>query len=189
MNTSTDNPSDETLRGQRESIGRGLLRTNTAAVAILLVVIGLALAALLQADRAGRERERAVQAEREARERLWHSYEAQARGARASTQAGHRFESLEALRSATSIRPSLDLRNDAIASLTLADLRLARALPSFPHIAVALNETFERYALLDREGRIQVRRCVDEKVLLELPALTNAAQFVSPFSPDERSCQ
>src|SRR5262245_45792629 len=168
-----DNPSDEALRSQSEKIRRGLLRTNSAAVVILLLVIALALVAMLQADRAGRERARAVQAEQEARERLWRSYEAQARSARASTQAGHRFESLEALRNAALIRPSLELRNDAIASLTVADLRLALSLPPIPHVAVAMDGTFERYAILDQQGRIQIRRCADEEVLLELPPLTN----------------
>src|SRR6516162_8143137 len=105
--------SDEELQTQRESIRRSLLRANTAAVLILLLVIGLALAAILQAEQAVRERTRAVQAEQGAREELWKSYEGQARGTRASLLAGHRFQSLEALKSAARIRPSLELRNDA----------------------------------------------------------------------------
>jgi hypothetical protein len=41
---------------------------------ILLVVIGLALAAILEANQAMRERGRALQAEQHAREKPWNSY-------------------------------------------------------------------------------------------------------------------
>src|SRR5262249_48095888 len=84
------------------------------------------------------------------------------------------------------IHSSLELRNDAIASLTSADLRLAWSLPKAPCAGISLDQNFERYALADRQGRIQVRQCADDRVLLELPALTNAVQFVFPFSPGGR---
>ena len=104
------------------------MRTNTAAVVILLVVIGLALAAVMQASRAVQERARAMQAEQDGREKLWKSYGDQARARRASPQAGRRFESLEALKNAALMRPSLQLRNDAIASLALERKMGARGL-------------------------------------------------------------
>jgi signal transduction histidine kinase len=176
--------SNDELQKQRESIRRGLLRANTAAVLILLLVIGLALAAILQAEQAVRERTRAVQAEQDAREKLWKSYEGEARGSRASPLAGHRFESLDALKSAASIRPSLELRNDAIASLTLADLRLVRSWPTSPSNSMTFDATFERYATADGHGHIRICRRADDQLLLELSALTNAAQFVFRFSPD-----
>ena len=47
----------------------------------------------------------------------------QARASRRTGQAGHRLESLEAVRLAAAIRSSLALRNEAIASLALPDLR------------------------------------------------------------------
>ena len=100
----------EDLQRQRDAIRRGLLRANTAAVAILLVVIGLALAAIWQArrtelerQRADQERARALAAEQDARDKLWRSSLAQARAGRASGRAGQRFVSLESIRLAAAI--------------------------------------------------------------------------------------
>jgi hypothetical protein len=112
------------LQRQRESIRRALLRTNMAAGLILLVLIGLALAATLQANRAVQQRARAVRAEQDARDKLWSAYERQARGTRAAL-----------------LRPTLDLRNDAILSLTTADLRLAQSLPRVPCPALSLHSS------------------------------------------------
>jgi signal transduction histidine kinase len=186
LKTPPQNLSDEALRAQRETIRRGLARANTAAAIILLVVIGLAAAAVWEGNRALRERARALQAERSGREELWKSYEGQARGVRASPYAGHRFESMEALKNAASIRPSLELRNDAIVSLTLADIQLRGKLPQEPAPAVAMDSGFERYAVADNQGRVQVRRRLDEELLLELPASTNAIEWIFGFSPNGR---
>jgi signal transduction histidine kinase len=184
--TPPDHVSDEALQRQREAIRRGLVRANTAAVLILLVVVCLAAAAVLEAKRAVQERARAVQAEQDAREKLWKSYQGEARGIRASLRAGRRFDSLEALKEAARMHPTLELRNDAIASLALADLRLSRSLPSSPATAVSLDATFDWQAVTDPRGRIQVRGCADDRLVLELPALTNAARFILQFSPDRR---
>jgi signal transduction histidine kinase len=184
--TPPDHVSDEALQRQREAIRRGLVRTNTAAVLILLVVVGLAAVAVLEGKRAVQERARAVQAEQDARQKLWKSYQGEARGIRASLRAGRRFESLDALKEAARMRPTLELRNDAIASLTLADLRLTGTLPATPAATVALDEAFDWCAVSDARGGIQVRSCVDDRLELELPALTNAALFILPFSPDRR---
>jgi signal transduction histidine kinase len=186
VKTPPETPSDEELRAQRAGIRRGLARANTAAVIILLVVVGLAVAAVWEADRALRERAHAVRAEQAARDELWKSYAGEARGLRASPYAGHRFESLEALKSAASIGPSLELRNDAIASLAIADLRLQKILPQSPAIGMAVDAAFERYATADKQGRVQIRRCVDERLLGELPGSTNAVAFIFSFSPDGR---
>jgi signal transduction histidine kinase len=149
-----------------------------------VVVAGLAVAAILYANRAERARGRMAQAERDAREKLWRSYRDQARGTLLGTQAGHRFESLEAIRRAAQMRPTLDLRNEAIASLARADLRIVGALPQPGCAAICLDSSFERCAVADEQGRIRVQTLAGSQTLLDLPASTNAVQIIFPFSPD-----
>src|SRR5438477_2802882 len=108
--------SDAELKRQRENIRRRLTRANTAAVLVLLIVIGLAVAAIFQALRAERNAEQAGQATRRAEEQLWQSQLARARAQRLSGLAGRKGESLSAVSSAAAIRPSLELRDEAIAA-------------------------------------------------------------------------
>ncbi len=49
MNSSRTRLSDTELQREREALRRGLLRVNTAALLILAVIVGLAVAAILQA--------------------------------------------------------------------------------------------------------------------------------------------
>ncbi len=186
MSTSADNPSNEALRIESERIKRGLSRSNTATILILLVVVGLALTAVLYATRTEKERARAARAEQEAREELWRSYRDQARATLSGPQAGHRFESLEAISSAAQMRPSLELRNEAIASLALADVRPNPPLLDTPCAAIALDSSFERCATANSEGQIEIRECHGGQVFLALPPLTNAVRMIFPFSPDGR---
>src|SRR5438093_281059 len=80
------------------------------------------------AARQGADREslRARGAERDKTEQLWASYLSEARARRRSGRVGQRFDSLAALARAARIRPSLSLRNEAIACMALADLRIHR---------------------------------------------------------------
>jgi WD40 repeat protein len=151
-------------------------------VAILLVVIGLALAAMLEANQAMRERGRSIQAEQDAREKLWNSYLSQARGARMGPQAGHRFESLQALQSAARLRPSLELRNEATACLTLADLNLIKTLTGISNAPVMVDANFELYACAQSDGRIEIRRTADDQFEFSLPARGSQVRRVHRFS-------
>src|SRR5437016_603878 len=110
------------LRVEKEAIRKKFLRANTLAGLIMAAVLLLAVAAILQSARALRNQRRAERAEQAGRERLFHSYLAQAHGERLSGQAGQRTASLKALASAAEIHPSTLLRNDAIAALSLADI-------------------------------------------------------------------
>lgn len=175
---------DLDLQRQREAIRRSLLRANAYAIAILALVIGLAVAALVQAGRVDRERNRATAAEQDAREKLWESYLGQARGRRASVQAGRRFESLEILQKAAVMRPSLDLRNEAIACLTLADLRLIRPAFLVTNATVCVDPAFERFASAHKNGGVQVRSLADGGLLAELPAQDKNVGLIPAFSPD-----
>lgn len=114
--------SREELQRQREQIRRSFLRANTAVAIILAAVLGLAVAAVFEALHAARHRRRAEAAEQDAREDLWRSYLAQVRAGRLSGLMGRRREGLETIRAAAAIRPALELRNEALASLALTEL-------------------------------------------------------------------
>jgi WD40 repeat protein len=126
-----------------------------------------------RAERDAREKaELAERAERDAREKLWGSYRDQAHASRLSRSQGQRFHTLETLQKAAELARALnlpeerlrELRNEAIASLALPDLRVAREWDGFPgtDCHVDFDGSLERYAALNwRNGVVSVRRAVD----------------------------
>jgi serine/threonine protein kinase/WD40 repeat protein len=140
-----------------------------------------------QAREQNRLRRMAEQANRNATEKLWGSYLAEARARRYSRQAGQRFESLAALSNAAAIRPSLELRNEAIACLALADIRvLERRSKRFKHNQefAQVDPALERYALGDTNGEVTIRRISDDKELMRLPRVGGGAVRPPEFSPN-----
>lgn len=109
------------------------MRVNLAAAVILVVVVGLAVAAIIQASRAQRHAKEARQATirveeqriaaeasgQQAREELWQSYLEQTRAARVAGLAGSRFDGLKSLAAAAKIRVYSELRSEAIKCLSL----------------------------------------------------------------------
>src|SRR4029077_18534902 len=71
---------------------------------------------------AANQRQRADVAELQRTEQLWLSLRDQAKAVVLSGRPGQRLQGLEAIRLASAIRPSLDLRNAAITCMTLPDL-------------------------------------------------------------------
>jgi WD40 repeat protein len=160
---------------------------------VLLVAVGTPLAAFLwreQRDEARRNESRAQSAEHDAVEELWKSYQTQAELLRSTKEFGQRFEGLELLRKAASIRESPDLRNSAIACLALTDLKISRQWPLHMSVGdlVAFDAHLERYAYdADRVGNMSVRSVADERELVLLPGPdTFAWVFDMKFSPNGR---
>jgi eukaryotic-like serine/threonine-protein kinase len=78
------------------------------------------------AEQTAKDAEKAAkEAERDRTEQLWRSLIERARAGRTSGRMGQRFDGLTALKQAAGIRPTLEIRNEAIACLALVDLRLA----------------------------------------------------------------
>jgi serine/threonine protein kinase/WD40 repeat protein/tetratricopeptide (TPR) repeat protein len=152
------------------------------------------------------ERRRAVEAERGAERRLHDARLAQAQAGRWSGRAGRRFEGLQALAEAARLARALDLgpearltlRNEAIACLALVDLRLDRKWPGYPPgttlTGIAFDADLERFARVDGDGNITVRRFADNQELARIPVRGAPAASVRPpdwrmtlvFSPDGR---
>jgi WD40 repeat protein len=108
-------------------------------------------------------------AERDAFEKLWGSYLAQARANRWSGRAGRRYDSLEVLRQAAAIRPSLELRNEAIACFTLTDARVAKQWQTVERSLVVFDPDCERFACWNPGASVAVCRVADGAELIRLP--------------------
>jgi eukaryotic-like serine/threonine-protein kinase len=200
-----------TERGWRWCRRNPVLATLTGLVAALLVLItAISVAASVQLRDHLEHARNAEQAEREAKEealeRLRGSYLAQARAGRFSRQPGQQFDSLEALAKAARIRPSLELRNEAVACMAVPDLKPGRSweglpgwqagavFPGMPErpagstrwtAGLVFDEKLERYARSDGAGNICVRRVADDKELVRLPGRGLPA-WTLRFSPDGR---
>ncbi len=94
---------------------------NHPAIASLTALVALLMAAVSIISTVSAAR--LHQANRQIQEKLRESLLAEARANRWSGKPGRRFNSLQALRKAAAIRPGLDLRNEAIAAMTLVDFQ------------------------------------------------------------------
>jgi serine/threonine protein kinase/WD40 repeat protein len=129
-------------------------------------------------------------AKREATDRLRSSYLAQAQAGRWSTQPGRRFNGLELLRKAADIRPSLDLRNEAIACLALTDVRLLRdietGLPGDGSAGIfRVSPADDLYVIAETSGTLRLRRVADDAPVAEFHGY-GAPYGEVGFSPDGR---
>jgi len=159
----------------------------TATIIAVLLIVGV-MVSTWQAVRATRAERVQRELRQQATERLWGSYLAQARANRWSGRAGRRFDSLDVLARAAALRPSLELRNEAIACMALADVRIAREWEGYPagtHI-VSFDDDLSRYARSDHKGNISVRRVSDDREIISLAGSGTPVEWVLRFSPDGR---
>jgi eukaryotic-like serine/threonine-protein kinase len=169
----------------------------TVAGLLLLIAVGASVLSLGLSAALGRARD----AEQDAEKKLFESLVAQARATRLSGRSGQRFDSLKTLEEAVRIARSLDpldthaleLRNEAIACLALADLRVIHKweIPTpwdvpqdFP---VAFDAGLERYACSDQQGTILVRQVADHREIARLPGPGVKVSWVNLcLTPDSR---
>jgi serine/threonine protein kinase/WD40 repeat protein len=161
------------------------------------LLFAVALISSVLAIRLDREATRARRAERHANERLFKSAHAQAQASRFSGRPGRRFASLDALKEAARVLPTLegidrdqqilDLRNEAIACLALADLRVAQEWEGYPagSTCIAFDRSLGRYARGDASGAISIYNTGSAREILRLPGAGAAAGDIK-FSPDGR---
>ncbi len=117
---------------RRESVRQSVLRASRAVAGILLVALLLGVAMVLASYRARQSQRRAEAAEMVARDQLWTASLAQARAERLNVNAGHRAAALSALSNAAAIRPSAELRDEAIAAFGIRDLVREASWPLRP---------------------------------------------------------
>ena len=179
-----------------------LIAAITVLVALLVALFTLATSnARIRQERnqktdALRERGVALEAahasEERAREQLFVSLQSQARARRQSRQPGQRLESLAALAEAARIRPTPELRDNAIAAMALADVAHGPIWSGWSSDAkaVAYDPHGQRYASLEADGTIRVRTVPDHRELQRLPPVpalsAGTAIRYFQFSPDGR---
>jgi WD40 repeat protein/predicted Ser/Thr protein kinase len=151
-----------------------------AAVILLLgtVAVGSSIAAA-----------RLKRAERTATQKLWESYLAQARAERFRPKAGRRAAALETIVKAARIQPSLELRNEAIASLAVSDLQEAgswQVSGDYRVDAVRFDATLTTYAEITAEGDVRVCRAENGDTVALLPTRSLTPTWIFTFSPDAR---
>ena len=171
--------SDADLLSRRQAIRRELARSNTATVVALLVSVGLAAATVFYAFEAQQANERT-------REELWNSQRAQAMALRLSAKVGRRQEGLKAIAEAVRIRPSPELRDEAIATLPLVDVRPGTFWLTLPpeDTVVAVSFQQDAYATGDVNGKVSIRRMTNHANIGTF-LLTNRVMSLE-FSPDGR---
>lgn len=159
-------------RRQSDAVRGAMLRINTSVMVVLVAVLALALLAVVAGVRASRNLERAEIAEAEAEHRLWNAYLAQARALRASGAADRRSLALNVLGLASAIRPSIELRNEAIATLALDELRPQAPLIPLPQdsAAVGFDSRLERYAIGGANGEVELYDATRRERLTTLSA-------------------
>lgn len=104
-------------------------------------------------------------------ENLRQSYLSEAKALRMTHESGRRFAGLEALAKAARIRPSLDLRNEAIACMPLVDLRVERTWPARERGAmgvegISIDGRFEHFAQQE-QAKLVLRRVEDGAAIRE----------------------
>jgi WD40 repeat protein/Flp pilus assembly protein TadD len=147
--------------------------------------------------------ERAQEAERKGKHRLFEARLAQARADRWSGRPGRRFDGLKAAAEAADLARELgldesrrlELRNEAIACMALVDLNLSCKYKGHPPGAsisgIAFDAAMERYARVDGRS-ITVRRFADDQVLSRISDIGAPAEPAPDwrrglaFSPDGR---
>ena len=174
----------------RKFIRRNKLATLSVTAISLSLLLGIAASAwqAIKATRAERQqsrlRQEAQAARQDATEKLWASYAAEARARRLSREAGASFESLAAIQKAAAIRPSLALRNEAIAALAQADIRLVKTKPIGNKPGFAMDLTAPRYAVCDESGKVSIHRESDDTEVATLPPTNFPAVTLWSFSQD-----
>lgn len=157
---------------------RPLVAGLTGSVLILLLV--LVVGAPFAAWQLNRERIATLQARDDALHKLWSACLARSQAERFSGRPGRRFDSLEALRQAAAIRPSIELRNEAIACMALADLRVVVEWDGYPSpgYGVAFDPALEHYAVGDGQGHVSIRPVGEMKELVRLPGSGDPAWVI-----------
>jgi len=174
-----------------DSMRHELLRANTAVAMVLMAVLALSLLAVFAGLGAARNLERAQTAEAMSQEELHRAYTEEARAIRVSSEAGSRAAAMAIISNAVAIRPSPELRTEAIACLAMSDLvQEGPVVPSPTGLPqVEMDSRLRYFAYGDDQGNVQVcglgdgRKCFQLSAA-ELGSRTRRPADVLSFSPD-----
>jgi WD40 repeat protein len=163
----------------------------TVAGLLLVIAVGSSLLTL----RLNQTLQETQEEKRKADENLWIALLEQARSKSRSREQGQRFDGLAAIRQALRLpvppgHSLAELRNEAIACLVLPDVEPAgtwwEGLPPGTLMNIAFDATCERYARLDKDRNVSVRRVADDAELLSWKGPAALRLHSLSFSPDGR---
>lgn len=149
-----------------------LAAVSALAGVLVIAVVTITTAAVIRLEHANKD----------GQEKLWQSYLAQARANRWSGRPGRRFETLDAIHKAAAIRPSIELRNEAIAAMGLVDVSRVRQLPVPPDNWYGTDSRHEIFVAAHESGGFRIGRCSDGVELRRItePGATNHSAHLSP---------
>jgi serine/threonine protein kinase/WD40 repeat protein/tetratricopeptide (TPR) repeat protein len=195
---------DEPVQACPPSVGyrlRKLVRRYRAAALTTAALAGLLVAGTAvstwQAVRATRATAVAERERQDAQDRLWESLRDRARAMRMSRHVGQRLEALRSIKEAMQLplppeHSLAELRTEAVAALALADFEVIREwdIPA-GIVGQDFDDNLERYARLDKNGNVSVRRVSDDAEIARWQEPTEGDWPFSEsdllFSPDGRS--
>jgi len=161
----------------------GLIRATNAEIA--------ARSEARQKENALTERESALAksqaSEREASEQLYLSLLNQARAGRFSRRMGQRLDSLNALTKAARLHRDQRLRDEAIAAMTLSDVRPGPSWNALPpgYRSLGIDYDYRRYVRANDEGIISVRTIPDDREVQIIRTEPTKTEWLQ-LSPDGR---
>jgi serine/threonine protein kinase/WD40 repeat protein len=117
--------------------------------------------------------------EAKTREALWHSYLSEAQLRRGGGQVGQRFRTLATLAKAAALRPTIELRNEAIKAMALPDLQERRRVECPPGASLCFDPTATIYVRRDQPDakELSVRQVSDDRELTLFPSLYPKRSF------------
>lgn len=177
---------DEPIRarpaGRAEKFWRWCRRhpalASVSALAGLLViaVVTITTASVIRLERANEK----------GQEKLWQSYLAQARANRWSGRPGRRFGTLDVIQKAAAIRPSIELRNEAIAAMALPDVRPVKVIHKGTNFA-KFSPDFTRYVQIEPDGGFHFRHTTNDQTYFTWQPPSGVWQVLhQQWSPDGR---
>lgn len=140
-------------------------RAATLAASGLVLLLGAG-GVLWQWREANHHRSLAEAALHQSQESLWQANFDRAHALRTSRQMGQRVEALKAIRAAAAIRPTPELRNEAIAAMALTDLEDVGVwvAPPTNGAYLVVDSRFELMALSRRDGVVEIRDVQDREL-------------------------
>ncbi|MEM7231498.1 MAG: serine/threonine-protein kinase, partial [Planctomycetota bacterium] len=156
-------------------------RRNRAATAVLVLLFALLSGAVTAAILLQSSEQRAQKNAKDARESLWQASYEQALSAKYSVEAGRRVNSLRALKTAAEIRPSVELRDAAIACLSTGDAELVSTAEVFAgEECMSLSPDQQLYLTRSEDLPARVRRVSDHSLVITLNDARDGDRAVRP---------
>lgn len=160
-----------------------------ATSATIALILALSIGSTIAAARLRVSNQRALAAEKQAREQLRTASLAEAKATVQSGAIGQRFATLAALKRAAEVRVDADLRTQAFAALMLPDVKVDRTWDDryAGNSPAAFDSALERYAVETASGTLSLRLAKDqtEIAILSAPAGNPRVLYIAPFSSDD----